>query len=212
MKIILLGPPGAGKGTQAEVLSKHFDIPTISTGAMIRAEIRANTKLGIAAKKLIEEGLLVSDEVILNMLRERLKADDCKNGFILDGVPRTIAQAEEIATFVNLDAVVNIEVLDDFIVERLSGRRECSGCGMTYHIINKPSSDPDVCDICGEKLVIRPDDMPETIQKRLKVYHDQTEPLKNFYNKTDQLISFDGTKAIDELTAEILEALEVKSV
>ncbi len=212
MKIILLGPPGAGKGTQAGVLSKHFDIPTISTGAMIRAEIRANTKRGIAAKKLIEEGLLVSDEAILDMLRERLDSEDCKNGFILDGVPRTIAQAEEIATFVNLNAVINIEALDNFIVERLGGRRECSGCGMTYHIVNKPTVEPDVCDICGEKLVIRPDDMPETIKKRLKVYHEQTEPLKNFYNKTGQLISFDGTKAIDDLAAEIIQALEVKSV
>lgn len=211
MKIILLGPPGAGKGTQAEVLSKHFDIPTISTGAMIRAELSAGSELGLTVKKLIEQGLLVSDEVILNMLKIRLKAEDCKYGFILDGVPRTIAQAEEIATFVNLDAVVNIEVSDDIIVDRLSGRRVCGKCGATYHIITIPSKEKDICDKCKEKLTMRPDDMPETIKRRLEVYHDQTEPLKNFYNKTGLLISFDGTRPITETTAEIIAALEVNA-
>ena len=139
MKMILLGPPGAGKGTQAEVLSKHFDIPTISTGAMIRAEIRAESPLGLSAKKLIEEGQLVNDDVILGMLKERLKAPDCKNGFILDGVPRTIAQAEAIKGFAGIDCAVSIDLADDIIVERLSGRRECAKCGATFHTKFNPS-------------------------------------------------------------------------
>lgn len=207
MKIVLLGPPGAGKGTQAKVLSNHYGIPTISTGAMIRAEILAGSKLGIAAKKLMEEGLLVSDEVILEMLSIRLQADDCARGFILDGVPRTIAQAEEIETFASPDAAVNIEVSDDVIIKRLGGRRECTTCGLTYHVVNIPPKVEGICDKCGKPLTVRADDMPETIRKRLEVYHDQTEPLINFYKEKGKLFSFDGTKAIEETTAEIISAL-----
>jgi len=209
MKMILLGPPGAGKGTQAEVLSAHFDIPTISTGAMIRKEIKNETELGLAAKKLIEEGQLVSDEVILNMLKVRISEDDCKNGFILDGVPRTIAQAEAIKTFAQIDAALSIEVPDEVIIERLGGRRECSTCGATYHVTNKPTKVEGICDKCGKELSIRPDDMPETIKKRLDVYHAQTEPLKQFYSEEGLLRSVDGQKSISEITADMIKAAEV---
>ena len=210
MKMILLGPPGAGKGTQAEFLSKHFDIPTISTGAMIRNEIRNETELGKEAKKLIEEGQLVSDEVILNMLRVRIGEDDCKKGFILDGVPRTIAQAEAIKTFAEIDMALSIEVPDEVIIGRLGGRRECGGCGTTYHVTNKPTKVEGICDKCGKELLIRPDDMPETIKKRLEVYHAQTEPLKQFYKEEGLLLSVDGTKDIDEITSDIIKTAEVK--
>ena len=207
--MILLGPPGAGKGTQAEVLSKHFDIPTISTGAMIRAEIRAESPLGLSAKKLIEEGQLLGDEVILGMLKERLNAPDCKNGFILDGVPRTIAQAEAIKGFSDIDCAVSIELPDDVIVERLSGRRECAGCGATFHMSFNPSAKGEICDKCGAKLTQRADDMPDTIRKRLDVYHKQTEPLINFYKKEGLLRSIDGSNGISKITEDIIKAVEV---
>lgn len=208
MKMILLGPPGAGKGTQAEVLSEHYGIPTISTGAMIRAEIRAESPLGLAAKKVIDEGQLISDDIILSMLQERIKADDCKNGFILDGVPRTIAQAEAIKGFADIDAAVSIEVADEIIEQRLGGRRECPKCGATYHTIFNPAKEEDICDKCGAALTVRPDDMPETIRKRLKVYHEQTEPLKAFYENEGLLAKVDGTGSISEITEGIIKAAE----
>ena len=208
MKMILLGPPGAGKGTQAEVLSEHYGIPTISTGAMIRAEIRAEYPLGLAAKKVIDEGQLISDDIILSMLQERIKADDCKNGFILDGVPRTIAQAEAIKSFADIDAAVSIEVADEIIEQRLGGRRECPKCGATYHTIFNPTKEADICDKCGAALTVRPDDMPETIRKRLKVYHEQTEPLKAFYENEGLLAKVDGTGSISEITEGIIKAAE----
>ena len=208
MKMILLGPPGAGKGTQAEVLSEHYGIPTISTGAMIRAEIRAESPLGLAAKKVIDEGQLISDDIILSMLQERIKADDCKNGFILDGVPRTIAQAEAIKGFADIDAAVSIEVADEIIEQRLGGRRECPKCGATYHTIFNPAKEADICDKCGATLTVRPDDMPETIRKRLKVYHEQTEPLKAFYENEGLLAKVDGTGSISEITEGIIKAAE----
>ena len=208
MKMILLGPPGAGKGTQAEVLSEHYGIPTISTGAMIRAEIRAESPLGLAAKKVIDEGQLISDDIILSMLQERIKADDCKNGFILDGVPRTIAQAEAIKGFADIDAAVSIEVADEIIEQRLGGRRECPKCGATYHTIFNPTKEVDICDKCGAALTVRPDDMPETIRKRLKVYHEQTEPLKAFYENEGLLAKVDGTGSISEITEGIIKAAE----
>lgn len=208
MKMILLGPPGAGKGTQAEALSEHYGIPTISTGAMIRAEIRAGSPLGLAAKKVIDEGQLISDDIILGMLRERIKDDDCKNGFILDGVPRTIAQAEAIKGFADIDAAVSIEVADEVIVQRLGGRRECPKCGATYHTMFNPAKEEDVCDKCGADLTVRPDDMPETIRKRLKVYHEQTEPLKTFYKNEGLLAAVDGTGSISGITEGIIKAAE----
>ena len=209
MRLILLGPPGAGKGTQATVLAEHFGIPTISTGAMIRAEIKAETPLGLAAKQLIEEGQLVSDDVIIKMLSERLKEDDCRNGFILDGVPRTIAQAEEIDKFTAIDRVVDIDVADEVIVERLSGRRECGDCKLTYHTKYNPPRTEGKCDNCGKDLTMRADDSPETIKNRLAVYHQQTEPLKEYYNAKGLVSVFDGTKDIDEISADIIKALEV---
>ena len=210
MKMILLGPPGAGKGTQAEVLSEHYGIPTISTGAMIRAEIRAESPLGLAAKKVIDEGQLISDDIILSMLQERIKADDCKNGFILDGVPRTIAQAEAIKSFADIDAAVSIEVADEIIEQRLGGRRECPKCGATYHTIFNPTKEADICDKCGAALTVRPDDMPETIRKRLKVYHEQTEPLVDFYRAHGVLTSLDAAQEMDRVTEEILAAVGEK--
>ena len=207
--MILLGPPGAGKGTQAEVLSKHFDIPTISTGAMIRAEIRAESPLGLSAKKLIEEGQLVNDDVILGMLKERLKAPDCKNGFILDGVPRTIAQAEAIKGFAGIDCAVSLDLADDIIVERLSGRRECAKCGATFHTKFNPSEKGEKCDKCGAALTQRSDDMPETIRKRLDVYHKQTEPLIDFYTKEGLLKTINGANSISKITEDIIKAVEV---
>lgn len=209
MKLILLGAPGAGKGTQASVLAGHFGIPTISTGAMIRAEIKAESPLGLAAKNLIREGKLVSDDVIIKMLGERLKDDDCKNGFILDGVPRTIAQAEEIDKITEISAVVDIEVSDEEIVERLSGRRECSGCGMTYHTKYNPPKVANKCDKCGGELTMRADDSPETVQNRLKVYHAQTEPLKDYYKAKKLLVAFDGSQDIEKISQDIIKALEV---
>lgn len=209
MKLILLGPPGAGKGTQAVVLADRFSVPTISTGAMIRSEIKAQTPLGIAAKELIEAGKLVSDDVIIKMLGERLKDNDCRNGFILDGVPRTIVQAEEIAKITAIDAVVDIDVPDEVIIERLSGRRECGDCKLTYHIKYNPPIAEGKCDKCGRELIMRADDSPETIKSRLEVYHSLTEPLKEYYKSKGLLKSFDGTKDIHEISADIISALEV---
>lgn len=211
MKIILLGAPGSGKGTQAEVLSKHFDIPTISTGAMIRAEIREGTELGKAAQSYINEGQLVPDQVIIDMIKTRLIQDDCRNGFILDGFPRTIAQAEALSSMNILGdyKVLNLDVPDEDIVNRLSGRRECPACGATYHIAFNPSAKGDKCDKCGVDLTTRPDDKIETVQKRLKVYHDQTEPLKGYYEKLGKLINASGNGSVEDTTKEVLDALGV---
>ncbi|MBQ7717954.1 MAG: adenylate kinase [Clostridia bacterium] len=209
MKLIFLGPPGAGKGTQAAVIAEHFNIPTISTGAMIREEINAETPLGLAAKQLINEGKLISDDVIMKMLEERLKYKDCQNGFILDGVPRTIPQAEMIDAITKIDKVIEISVADEVIVERLSGRRECADCKLTYNIKSNPPKIEGKCDKCGKELSIRDDDRPETIKNRLAVYHKQTEPLKDFYKDKGILSVFDGTNDIDKISADIIKALEV---
>lgn len=209
MKLIFLGPPGAGKGTQATVIAEHFNIPTISTGAMIREEIKAETSLGLAAKQLIKEGKLISDDVIIKMLDERLKSNDCLKGFILDGVPRTIPQAEMIDKITKIDKVIDINVADEVIVKRLGGRRECGDCKLIYNIKYNPPKAPGKCDNCGKELSMRDDDRPETIKNRLAVYHEQTEPLKEYYNAKGILSVFDGTKDIDEISAEIIKALEV---
>ena len=208
MKIIMLGAPGAGKGTQAEVLSEKFGIPTISTGAIIRQAIKNGTKVGREAKDYIDKGLLVPDAVVIGIISERLKEDDCKDGFILDGFPRTIAQAEALDEFgVEIDTALSLEVDDDVIVKRLSGRRECSSCGATYHIDSKPSKKDGLCDKCGSKLTTRRDDNPETIQSRLDVYHEQTEPLKDFYAKKGKLVKVVGRNTVEETTASVVEAL-----
>ncbi len=209
MKLILLGAPGAGKGTQAVVLSEKYDIPTISTGAMIREAVKSGSELGRQVKSIIESGQLVSDEIVVALIKERLLKDDCKNGFILDGFPRTIAQAEALSNMgAAIDRAVSIEVSDDEIVNRLSGRRECSKCRATYHVANNPSKAGDTCERCGGALVTRPDDMPETVKSRLEVYHTQTEALKSYYDKLGLLTLVDGTVGIDAITEAIITALE----
>ena len=184
MRLILLGAPGAGKGTQADVLSAKLNIPTISTGNILRAAVKAGTPIGKQAESYMQAGKLVPDEVIIGIMRERLAEDDCKNGYILDGMPRTIPQAEAlVAGGVEIDVALSIEIADETIVERMSGRRTCPDCGASYHIVNSPSKVEGICDKCGAALVIRADDQPETVKARLVTYHQETEPLKDFYAK-----------------------------
>ena len=208
MNIIFFGAPGAGKGTQAEIVSKKLDIPTISTGNMIREAIKNGTDMGNAAKSYIEAGKLVPDEVVIGIIKDRLDADDCKNGFILDGFPRTIPQAEALeAMGVKIDVVLNIEVSDDEIVTRMSGRRTCPKCGGTYHIVFNPTKTEGICDNCGAELTIRKDDAPEVVKSRLEVYHNETEPLKDFYEKKGILRIVCGSESLEETSARTLEAI-----
>lgn len=185
MNIIFLGPPGAGKGTQAQLLMKDLGIPQISTGDILRQAIKDETELGLSAKGFIDRGELVPDEVVIGIVKERLQEDDCKNGYILDGFPRTVKQAEALSTFAKIDVAVNLELADDIIVQRLSGRRVCLKCGGTYHVDSLDGKD--TCEKCGEKLVQRQDDRPETIQNRLNVYNEQTAPLIEYYEKAGLL-------------------------
>ena len=208
MKLILLGAPGAGKGTQAERLSKELNIPTISTGNILRAAIKNGTPTGLKAMSFMDAGQLVPDEVIIGIITERLAEDDCKNGYILDGVPRTIAQAEAMEKAgINFDAVVSIEVADQVIMERMSGRRVCESCGASYHLVAVPPKVAGVCDSCGGKLVQRKDDAPETVKDRLEVYHKETEPLKDFYAQRGLLKSVENQPSVEATTAAILKAL-----
>ena len=208
MKMILLGAPGAGKGTQAERLCKVLDIPTISTGNILRAAVKNGTPTGLKAKAFMDAGKLVPDEVIIGIITERLAEDDCKNGYILDGVPRTIAQAEAMEKAgINFDAVVSIEVADQVIMERMSGRRVCESCGASYHLVAVPPKVAGVCDSCGGKLVQRKDDAPETVKDRLAVYHKETEPLKDFYAQRGLLKSVENQPSVEATTAAILKAL-----
>ena len=208
MKLIMLGAPGAGKGTQAAIICEKYSIPTISTGAIIRAAIRGGTPVGKQAKDYIDKGLLVPDEVVIGIIKERLAEDDCKNGFILDGFPRTTAQADALEKMdISIDYAVSIEVDDSIILDRLGGRRECSGCGATYHIKYNPSKSGDKCEKCGGELITRPDDCEETIMSRLKVYHETTEVLKDYYEKRGKLIKINGDAGVDEITKEIFAAL-----
>ena len=212
MNLIMLGAPGAGKGTQAAIICETYNIPTISTGAIIRNAIRNETEIGKMAKSYIDEGKLVPDSVVIGIINERLKEDDCKNGFILDGFPRTVAQADELIKMgISIDFALSIEVDDSIIMERLGGRRECRDCGATYHITNKPSSSGNKCEKCGGPLITRPDDCEETIKSRLSVYHETTEVLKSYYDKLGKLIKIDGNREVEEITNEILETLK-KSV
>ncbi len=209
LKLIMLGAPGAGKGTQAAKICDRYNIPTVSTGAIIRNAIRNGTELGKKAKELIDKGLLVPDDVVIAIIDSRLKEDDCKNGYILDGFPRTVAQAEALKQMgVDIDAAISIEVDDSIIIDRLSGRRECSGCGATYHIKYTPSSKGDICEKCGAPLVTRPDDSADTIKQRLKVYHETTEVLKTFYKNEGKLVLIDGDRDVDEITQEIFKVLD----
>ena len=211
MNIILLGAPGAGKGTQAELISKHFGIPTISTGAMIRSAIREGTEFGKKAETYTSTGALVPDEVMIGLVRERLNADDCKNGFILDGFPRTVAQADALAEFdIKIDFALCFEAKDEVIIKRLSGRRECSKCATPYHIDNNPSKAGDQCEKCGGELITRPDDKEETVKNRLKVYYEQSAPLKEYYSKKNVLHMIDAEQDMDKITDEAIRILENK--
>lgn len=217
MKLILLGAPGAGKGTQAEILSRMLSIPHISTGDIFRENIRNGTKLGLKAKSFMDKGLLVPDELTVNIVKERIREDDCKNGFLLDGFPRTINQAESLDAVLDslgtkLDAVINLEVTDDVIVKRMAGRRICTNCGKSYHIVNLPPKVEGICDSCGSKLILRDDDKEETVLERLRVYKEKTMPLIDYYEKKGILFHFDGSKEIMETTNEIIEKLKAARV
>ena len=210
MKLILLGAPGAGKGTQAEVLCKELDIPTISTGIILRAAIKNGTPVGLQAKAYMDAGKLVPDEVIIGIITERVAQEDCKNGYILDGVPRTIGQAQALAQAgVTFDHVVSIEISDGEIEERMTGRRVCQNCGAPYHVKAKPSKVEGVCDTCGGPLVQREDDKPETVRHRLEVYHAETEPLKGYYEEKGILTPVDNQSTIEDTTKAIMEALSI---
>ncbi len=209
MNLILLGAPGAGKGTQAEILCERLSIPTISTGNMIREALKSGTEMGLKAKAFIEAGQLVPDEVVIGIVDERLKMDDCQNGFILDGFPRTIPQAEALDRMgVIIDRVVDINVPDEVITRRVSGRRVCLDCGNTYHVDTKKPLKDGVCDRCGSTLVQRKDDQPQTVQERLHVYHDQTEPLRDYYAAAGKLLVIDGQQGIQEIAEQTLAQLQ----
>ena len=208
MNLILLGAPGAGKGTQAELLVERLSIPAISTGNMLREAMANGSELGQKIKKLMDEGALVPDDIILDIVAERVSKSDCANGFILDGVPRTLAQAEALeARNVRIDHVISIEIDDSVIEGRMTGRRVCSKCGASYHIVANPARVEGVCDLCSGELIVRKDDAPETVRHRLEVYHAQTEVLKSFYAQRGLLRSVDGSKAIDDIQKDILASI-----
>ena len=213
MKIVMLGAPGAGKGTQARMISEKYSIPQISTGDIFRANIRDNTELGQRAKSYMDKGLLVPDQVTCDLVVDRISRDDCKNGYILDGFPRTIPQAEALTKALSqqgakIDYAIDVEVPDDDIVKRMSGRRACPKCGATYHIEYLKPAKEGVCDTCGSELYLREDDHPETVQKRLDVYHSQTQPLIQYYREQGVLHSIDGTKEMHEVFGEITSILD----
>ena len=209
MKLIMLGAPGAGKGTQAEIISEHLNIPTISTGNIIREALKSGTELGEKAKRYMDAGHLVPDEIVIEIIRERLAKDDCAGGFILDGFPRTIPQAEALDRMgVEIDRVIDLEVADETITRRVSGRRVCPACGASYHIEYKQPKVADVCDKCGDTLVQRKEDHPDTVRERLQVYHDQTEPLKSYYAAQGKLAVVEGQDEVAETTKLTLAAVE----
>ena len=212
MKIIMLGAPGAGKGTQAKKIAEKYQIPHISTGDIFRFNIKEGTELGMKAKAFMDQGGLVPDELTIGMLMDRIQKDDCKNGYVLDGFPRTIPQAESLTNALNernqkIDYAVNVDVPDENIVNRMSGRRACLSCGATYHIVYKPSKVEGICDVCGDKLVLRDDDKPETVKKRLSVYHDQTQPLIDYYKEAGVLANVDGTQDMEKVFSDIVAVL-----
>ncbi len=209
MNMIFLGAPGAGKGTQAEVVCKELNIPAISTGNMLREAVKNGTEQGLAAKKFMDAGELVPDEVVIGILKERIAQPDAKNGFILDGFPRTVAQAEALDKMgVQIDKVIEINVSDEAITARMSGRRVCEGCGNSYHIDFKPTKVEGICDACGAKVVQRIDDKPETVQARLATYHEKTEPLKDYYAAKGKLTTVEGQDAIEETSRLTLAAIK----
>lgn len=212
MKIIMLGAPGAGKGTQAKMIAEKYGLPHISTGDIFRANIKNGTELGKEAKEYMDKGLLVPDELTVRLLLDRVAQDDCKNGYVLDGFPRTIPQAEVLDEKLSelgekVDYAINVDVPDENIVNRMSGRRACLNCGATYHIVSIPPKKEGICDVCGSELVLRDDDRPETVQNRLKVYHEQTQPLIDFYEKKGVLRSVDGTFPMEEVFTAITKIL-----
>ncbi len=212
MKIIMLGAPGAGKGTQAKMLSEKYGIPHISTGDIFRANIKNNTELGKKAKGYMDAGALVPDELVVDLVVDRIKNADCIKGFILDGFPRTIPQAEALDYALNnqnekIDYAINVDVPDDNIIQRMSGRRACVGCGATYHLVYNPPKKEGICDVCGQKLILRDDDKPETVKKRLDVYHAQTQPLIDHYDKKGALLTIDGTQDIQKVFGDITKVL-----
>ncbi len=210
MKIIMLGAPGAGKGTQAEILSQKLGIPTISTGNILRAAVKNGTPVGLKAKEYMDAGKLVPDDVIIGIVAERLAESDCAKGYILDGVPRTIAQAEALEQAgIVFDNVLSIEISDDEIVSRMGGRRACTACGATFHVVSAPPRTEGVCDKCGAPLVLREDDKPETVKSRLEVYHNETEPLKDFYQSRGVLKSVENQPTIEATTKVVLAALGI---
>lgn len=210
MRLILLGAPGAGKGTQAEILSRQLGIPTISTGNILRAAIKDGTPVGLKAKDYMDKGQLVPDEVIIDIIVDRLAKPDCAEGYILDGVPRTIPQAQVMEEKgIAIDCALSIEVEDEVIVRRMSGRRVCPSCGRTYHVENNPSVKEGICDACGAGLIVRSDDEPETVAARLETYHSVTEPLKAFYAERGKLKTVENQASIDATTAEIKKALGI---
>ncbi len=212
MKIVMLGAPGAGKGTQAKMIAAKYQIPHISTGDIFRANIKNGTELGKKAKSYMDQGLLVPDELTVDLVIDRLAQDDCRNGYILDGFPRTIPQAEALDAALaklgeKMDYAIDVDVPDENIVSRMSGRRACTGCGATYHIVYNPSKKGECCEVCGEKLILRDDDKPETVQKRLNVYHEQTQPLIDYYTKQSILRTVDGTQDMNDVFAAIANIL-----
>ncbi|MBR4949488.1 MAG: adenylate kinase [Clostridia bacterium] len=209
MKLILLGAPGAGKGTQAENICKKYNIPAISTGDIIRKAMKDGTPMGEKVKSYMEKGALVPDEIVIEIISGRLLEEDCKNGFILDGFPRTVPQAQALDKMgVEIDKVISIEVSDENIIERMSGRRICNKCGTSYHLVYKPSVNETDCKKCDGKLIIRDDDKPETVKERLHIYHQQTEPLKDYYGKTGKLRLVEGQEKVEDTTALTMKALE----
>lgn len=212
MKIIMLGAPGAGKGTQAKLIAEKYGVPHISTGDIFRANIKNGTELGKEAKEYMDKGLLVPDELTVRLLRDRVAQDDCKNGYVLDGFPRTIPQAEVLDKELtklgdSVDFAVDVDVPDENIIRRMSGRRACLNCGATYHIVNIPPKKEGICDVCGSELVLRDDDQPETVKNRLKVYHEQTQPLIEYYTGKGVLRTVDGTLPMEEVFDAIVKIL-----
>ena len=210
MRLILLGAPGAGKGTQAEIISRLLDIPTISTGNILRAAMKAGTEVGLKAKSYVESGKLVPDDVIIGIIRERLSQADCAKGYILDGVPRTIPQAQTMEDMgVGIDCALSIEIADETIIERMAGRRTCKDCSATFHVVSNPPKKEGVCDFCGGELTIRADDAPETVKARLETYHKETEPLKEFYAQRGKLKSVENQATIEATTEVIKKTLGI---
>ena len=214
MKIIMLGAPGAGKGTQAKKIAEVCNVPHISTGDIFRANIKNGTELGAKAKEYMDKGLLVPDELVCDLVVDRIQQSDCEKGYILDGFPRTIPQAEALTNALNaigqkMDYAINIEVPDENIIQRMSGRRACVGCGATYHVVYNPTKVEGICDACGEALILRDDDKPETVKNRLDVYHEQTQPLIDHYKNEGILVEVDGTKNMDDVFTDICKVIGV---